>query len=95
MCAIVGVFGDSDASRIAYYALFAMQHRGQEATGISTSDGKHITTIKKRGLVTDVFDKQALAKLKGHLAVGHNRYSNSRKRVNLGYTTSICCLSIR
>ncbi len=79
MCAIVGVFGDSDASRVAYYALFAMQHRGQEATGISTSDGKHITTIKKRGLVTDVFDKQALDKLKGHMAVGHNRYSTAGK----------------
>jgi len=79
MCAIVGVFGNSDASRVAYYALFAMQHRGQEATGISTSDGKTITTVKKRGLVTDVFDEQALAKLKGHMAVGHNRYSTAGK----------------
>nr|MDA3908541.1 amidophosphoribosyltransferase [Sulfurimonas sp.] len=57
MCAIVGVFGDSDAARTAYYSLFAMQHRGQEATGISVSDGEHIKTIKKRGLVTDVFDE--------------------------------------
>ncbi|HIP45244.1 MAG TPA: amidophosphoribosyltransferase [Sulfurospirillum arcachonense] len=79
MCAIVGVFGNSDASRVAYYALFAMQHRGQEATGISTSDGKNITTVKKRGLVTDVFDEQALTKLKGHMAVGHNRYSTAGK----------------
>ena len=79
MCAIVGVFGNSDASRVAYYALFAMQHRGQEATGISTSDGKTITTVKKRGLVTDVFDEQALIKLKGHMAVGHNRYSTAGK----------------
>ena len=79
MCAIVGVFGNSEASRVAYYALFAMQHRGQEATGISTSDGKKITTIKKRGLVTDVFDEVALSKLKGHMAVGHNRYSTAGK----------------
>jgi len=79
MCAIVGVFGNSEASRVAYYALFAMQHRGQEATGISTSDGKKITTVKKRGLVTDVFDEQALTKLKGHMAVGHNRYSTAGK----------------
>jgi len=79
MCAIVGVFGNSEASRVAYYALFAMQHRGQEATGISTSDGKNITTVKKRGLVTDVFDETALAKLKGHMAVGHNRYSTAGK----------------
>lgn len=79
MCAIVGVFGNSEASRVAYYALFAMQHRGQEATGISTSDGEKISTVKKRGLVTDVFDEQALAKLKGHMAVGHNRYSTAGK----------------
>ncbi len=79
MCAIVGVFGNSEASRVAYYALFAMQHRGQEATGISTSDGKKITTIKKRGLVTDVFDEVSLSKLKGHMAVGHNRYSTAGK----------------
>jgi len=79
MCAIVGVFGNSEASRVAYYALFAMQHRGQEATGISTSDGTKITTVKKRGLVTDVFDKEALSKLKGHMAVGHNRYSTAGK----------------
>ncbi len=79
MCAIVGVFGNSEASRVAYYALFAMQHRGQEATGISTSDGKNITTVKKRGLVTDVFDETALGKLKGHMAVGHNRYSTAGK----------------
>ncbi len=77
MCAIVGVFGNSEASRVAYYALFSMQHRGQEATGISCSDGEHITTIKKRGLVTDVFDESALNKLKGHMAIGHNRYSTA------------------
>ena len=79
MCAIVGVFGNKEASRVAYYALFAMQHRGQEATGISTSDGVNITTVKKRGLVTDVFDEKALSKLKGHMAVGHNRYSTAGK----------------
>ncbi|MBL0687349.1 MAG: amidophosphoribosyltransferase, partial [Sulfurospirillum sp.] len=79
MCAIVGVFGNSEASKIAYYALFAMQHRGQEATGISSSNGEKITTVKKRGLVTDVFDKKALTKLKGNMAVGHNRYSTAGK----------------
>lgn len=77
MCAVVGVFGNTEASRVAYYALFAMQHRGQEATGISCSDGKHITTIKRRGLVTDVFDESTLHRLKGHMAIGHNRYSTA------------------
>ena len=50
MCAIVGVFNVKHASKIAYYALFAMQHRGQEATGISASDGKKIRTTKSKGL---------------------------------------------
>lgn len=77
MCAIVGVFGDSDAARIAYYSLFAMQHRGQEATGISVSNGKTIKTIKRRGLVTDVFDEPTLQYLKGTMAIGHNRYSTA------------------
>ena len=77
MCAIVGVFGDSEASRIAYYSLFAMQHRGQEATGISVSDGKHIKTVKKRGLVTEVFDELTLGSLVGDMAIGHNRYSTA------------------
>ena len=77
MCAIVGVFGNSDASRIAYYSLFAMQHRGQEATGISVSDGEHIKTIKRRGLVTEVFDEPTLNSLSGAMAIGHNRYSTA------------------
>ncbi|WP_024954936.1 amidophosphoribosyltransferase [Sulfurospirillum arcachonense] len=77
MCAIVGVFGDNEAARIAYYSLFAMQHRGQEATGISVSSGEHIKTIKKRGLVTDVFDETALKSLAGEMAIGHNRYSTA------------------
>ncbi len=79
MCAIVGVFGDKDSAKIAYYSLFAMQHRGQEATGISTSDGKCIKTIKKKGLVTEVFNEKNLAHLKGDIAVGHNRYSTAGK----------------
>lgn len=79
MCAIVGVFGDKESSKVAYYALFAMQHRGQEATGISTSDGKRIKTIKAKGLVTDVFTQEKIASLKGSISVGHNRYSTAGK----------------
>ncbi len=78
MCAIVGVFNVKNASKVAYYALFAMQHRGQEATGISSSDGKRIYTRKRRGLVTDVFgDESAFEYLKGSKAIGHNRYSTA------------------
>lgn len=77
MCAIVGIFDVKHASKIAYYALFAMQHRGQESTGISASDGKKIRTYKNNGLVTDVFNEEKLSFLNGDMAIGHNRYSTA------------------
>ncbi|CAI8192304.1 MAG: Amidophosphoribosyltransferase [Arcobacter lacus] len=77
MCAIVGIFGNENASRVASTALFAMQHRGQEATGVSSScDGK-IYTKKDRGLVSKVFTEETLNYLKGNMAIGHNRYSTA------------------
>ena len=76
-CAVAGVFNIPNASKLAYFSLFALQHRGQEAAGISSSDGKKMHTIKDRGLVTQVFDDQKLATLKGHMAVGHTRYSTA------------------
>ncbi len=79
MCAIVGVYGAENAAQIAYYALFAMQHRGQESSGISSADGKEIHLIKKRGLVTEVFKQEDLDLLKGSCAIGHNRYSTAGK----------------
>ncbi len=77
MCAIVGVFAVQKASTVAYYSLFAMQHRGQEATGISVSNGENIAIYKKRGMVADVFSQPTLDKLEGSCAVGHNRYSTA------------------
>ena len=77
MCAIVGVFGAKNAAKLAYYALFSMQHRGQESTGISSADGEKIRLIKKRGLVTEVFDEKAFNLLDGYCAIGHNRYSTA------------------
>ena len=78
MCAIVGVHGAKNASRIAYYALFAMQHRGQESTGISAADGEKIRLVKDRGLVTKVFaDESKIDMLSGDCAIGHNRYSTA------------------
>ncbi len=79
MCAIVGVFGTENAAQLAYYALFSMQHRGQESTGISSADGKKIHLVKRRGLVTDVFHKGRLKLLEGSCAIGHNRYSTAGK----------------
>jgi len=79
MCAIVGVYDTENAAQIAYYALFAMQHRGQESSGISSADGKRIHLIKKRGLVTEVFKQSDLDVLTGSCAIGHNRYSTAGK----------------
>ena len=79
MCAVVGVYGTKEASKVAYYALFAMQHRGQESSGISAANGKTISLIKKRGLVTDIFDEESFKVLEGKCAIGHNRYSTAGK----------------
>ena len=78
MCAVVGIFNVKHASKVAYYALFAMQHRGQEATGITSSDGKNLYTKKGKGLVNTLFaDEGTFEFLKGSKAVGHNRYSTA------------------
>ncbi|MFC3867119.1 amidophosphoribosyltransferase [Helicobacter equorum] len=76
-CAVVGVYNVKNATILSYYSLFAMQHRGQEASGISTSDGTKITTLKGNGLVTKVFDEENLKKLQGKSSIGHNRYSTA------------------
>lgn len=77
MCAIVGVINSKDAAKTAYYGLFSMQHRGQEASGISASCNNQIKTIKNRGLVTEVFNSDSFAVLEGQMAIGHNRYSTA------------------
>ncbi len=76
-CAVVGIFGHEEASKLAYFSLHALQHRGQEAAGISASDGMKLRTIKDRGLVTQVFDQEKLSTLQGRSAVGHTRYSTA------------------
>jgi len=76
-CAVVGIFGHEEASRLAYFSLHALQHRGQEAAGISSSDGKKLHTIKDRGLVMKVFNEEKLETLCGSSAVGHTRYSTA------------------
>ena len=77
-CAIFGVFGDSEiASRQTYFGLFALQHRGQEYSGIASTDGKEIFSHKGQGLVTQVYTEEILQKLLGFSAIGHNRYSTS------------------
>jgi amidophosphoribosyltransferase len=84
-CGIFGIAGARQAAHMTYLGLYALQHRGQEATGIVSSDGKNFFQEKGIGLVSDVFNKERLGHLKGTLAIGHNRYStageNSLKNV--------------
>ena len=65
------------SSRLAYFALFALQHRGQESAGIATCEGGHIMTVRDLGLVNQVFDEQKLKALTGSMALGHVRYSTT------------------
>lgn len=77
-CGIFGVYGKGfEAARLVHPGLWALQHRGQESSGIASSDGKEIRVKKGIGLVAHVFSEQDLKFLKGYLAIGHNRYSTS------------------
>ncbi|MFH1608659.1 MAG: amidophosphoribosyltransferase [Patescibacteria group bacterium] len=78
-CAVFGIFNAPDiASRQAYFGLFALQHRGQEQTGIVSTNGKKIFFHKGSGLVSQVYTEKIIKKLSGFVAIGHNRYSTSR-----------------
>lgn len=77
MCGIFGVFNHKNAANIAYLGLHALQHRGQESAGISSTDGSTIYSHRDMGLVSDIFTENVLKKLKGHGAIGHVRYSTS------------------
>ena len=77
-CGVVGLRATGgDAARLAFFALFALQHRGQESAGIAVSDGSTVKMHKDMGLVSQVFDEAILASLPGDLAIGHNRYSTT------------------
>ena len=77
MCGIVGISHHKEASKMAFLGLYALQHRGEEAAGIVTYDGKDIHVIKKSGLAVDNFDEDNIVKLKGHVAIAHTRYSTT------------------
>jgi amidophosphoribosyltransferase len=77
-CGVVGIFAPGeDVSRLTYYALYALQHRGQESAGIALSDGNNMVVYKELGLVAQVFDETVLESLRGHIAIGHVRYSTT------------------
>jgi amidophosphoribosyltransferase len=76
-CGVVAIYGHPEASKLAYLSLHALQHRGQESAGISSSDGHLIHTKKAMGHVADIFTNQVIADLPGSLAIGHTRYSTA------------------
>ncbi len=81
-CGVFGVFAPGmDVARLAYFGLFALQHRGQESAGIAVTDGRALTMHKGMGLVSQIFDEETLAGLRGHAAIGHNRYSTTGSSV--------------
>lgn len=77
-CGVFGIYAPGrDVARLTFFGLYALQHRGQESAGIATSDGQRAYCYKNMGLVSQVFNETLLAPLKGHLAIGHNRYSTT------------------
>ncbi len=77
-CGVIGVYAPhEDVARMAFFGLFALQHRGQEAAGIAVSDGKTVRLHKDIGLVSQVFTPQNLLPLQGHYSIGHTRYSTT------------------
>ena len=77
-CGVFGVWAPGeDVAKLTYFGLYALQHRGQESAGIAVSNGRQILVYKDMGLVSQVFDESTLESLKGHVAVGHSRYSTT------------------
>lgn len=76
-CGLFSIFGHRDAARLTYLGLYSLQHRGEEAAGIVTFDGKTMRTHKGMGLVSEVFSEDTLHALPGRAALGHTRYSTT------------------
>src|SRR3954469_20806727 len=78
MCGVFGIAAPGrDVARLAYFGLYALQHRGQESAGIAVSEGGRLTGLRDLGLVTQVFDEGKLSALRGELAIAHARYSTT------------------
>ena len=77
-CGVFGIYAPGrSVAHLTFDGLYALQHRGQESAGMAVSDGEAITVMKDMGLVTTVFDERKLSGLRGHLAIGHTRYSTA------------------
>jgi|YelNatPaOPRAMG01_1025707.scaffolds.fasta_scaffold38581_2 amidophosphoribosyltransferase len=94
-CGIFGIYAPGEeVARIAYFGLFALQHRGQESAGIAVCDGDRILLHKEMGLVTQVFDEDVLQYLRGGIAIGHTRYSTTGSSVIRNAQPLFCTSSI-
>ncbi len=83
-CGVIGISTPgNDAAQLAFFGLYALQHRGQEAAGIAVADGQAVRVHKDMGLVSQVFDAGALDPLVGGLAIGHTRYSTTGANLSL------------
>ncbi|MFI0419061.1 amidophosphoribosyltransferase [Spongiactinospora sp. 9N601] len=90
-CGVFGVWASGeDVSKLTYYGLYALQHRGQESAGIAVSEGDRILVYKDMGLVAQVFDESVLSTLRGHIAVGHCRYSTTGSSVWENAQPTLC-----
>ncbi len=76
-CGVFGVLDHPEAANLTYLGLYALQHRGQESTGIVATDGKNFNNHRGMGLVSDVYQKEDISRLEGRNAIGHVRYSTS------------------
>jgi amidophosphoribosyltransferase len=77
-CGVFGVWAPGEeVAKLSYFGMYALQHRGQESAGIAVSNGSQILVYKDMGLVSQVFDESTLSSLRGHLAIGHTRYSTT------------------
>ena len=76
-CGVMAIYNHTDAARLTYWGLYALQHRGQESAGIASADGFNITDFKGMGLVSEIFTDPVLQRLPGHIAIGHTRYSTT------------------
>ncbi|HEX3373935.1 MAG TPA: amidophosphoribosyltransferase, partial [Edaphobacter sp.] len=76
-CGVMAIYNHSDAARLTYWGLYALQHRGQESAGIASADGQQVNDIKGMGLVSEIFTDDVLARLPGYMAIGHTRYSTT------------------
>ena len=93
-CGIVGAYSlnkSKNVSRDIYYGLYALQHRGQESAGISSHNGRQMCTYRGMGLVCDVFNNGNVEELKGHVGIGHVRYSTTGKSL-LENPPAVCLL---